>query len=89
MNKNCNAGVYLYNCDYGRTVNDYLGPKSMKYVKIYRDYERISVQYVIFLELFELIWNFFGKLKCFDLQNDLHSALSVSTHFMTIFDEKT
>ena len=52
-------------------------------------FERISVQYVIFLELFELIWNFFGKLKCFDLQNDLHSVLSVSTHFMTIFDEKT
>ena len=51
--------------------------------------ERISVQYVIFLELFELIWNFFGKLMCFDLQNDLHSVLSVSTHFMTIFDEKT
>ena len=35
MNKNCNVGMYLYNCDYGRTVNDYLGPKSMKYVKIY------------------------------------------------------
>ena len=38
MNKNCNAGVYLYNCGYGRTVNDYLGPKSMKCAKIYRDY---------------------------------------------------
>ena len=52
-------------------------------------YERISVQYFIFLELFDRIWNFFGKLIYFDLQNDLHSVFAVSTNFLTIFDEKT
>ena len=43
MNKNCNAGVYLYNRGYGRTVNDYLDPKSMKYVKIYRGYINLKI----------------------------------------------
>ena len=35
------------NCGYGRTVYDYLGPKSMKYVKIYRDYINLKIIYTV------------------------------------------